>query len=260
MGVGLSEYRAAIGTFAAFAQRGRTKPKLQKAAKQGVEKNEQLEEKLDTNQLEGKCVSLDRWKTRSRSRNSGYRRKTSSFNRHDSRSKVFPLRSRSKSATRKRDSFENTAKAFREACTACKTKLLYEKWDRGRTKTRRTQTRQSKCCALEWKKSGDVESSIDTTSLHLLTCVAVSECISLEYAMSSIVLMLLVLSGIETNPGPPATCCSASQHFRRVNDTIRSAQQKFQSKITQNTLTQKIIEVDVAGTFELRLLLDAIDR
>ena len=66
--------------------------------------------------------------------------------------------------------------------------------------------------------------------------------------------MLLVRSGIETNPGPtsPAdsSCCNAFQHFKRVKNQMKKAQESFQSKVTQDTLTKKVIEIEETGISE----------
>ena len=65
--------------------------------------------------------------------------------------------------------------------------------------------------------------------------------------------MLLVRAGIETNPGPTiptsSVCCNAYQHFKRVKNTIEKTQNNFQSKATQETLTNKVIEIEETGNF-----------
>ena len=73
--------------------------------------------------------------------------------------------------------------------------------------------------------------------------------------------MLLIRSGIETNPGPTngddSPCCNASQHFNRVKNTIAKAQNNFKSKVTPDTLSKKVIEIEETGndlTFNLLLL------
>ena len=89
--------------------------------------------------------------------------------------------------------------------------------------------------------------------LHFLTFLAASECVMLERALFAIVQMLLVRSGVETNPGPTTTpagsssCCNASQHFNRVKNTIAEAHNNFRSKVRQDTLTKKVIEVEETG-------------
>ena len=93
--------------------------------------------------------------------------------------------------------------------------------------------------------------------LHFLTCLAGSECFMLEVTLFTIVQMLLVMYGIETNPGPTtpisSACCNASQHFNRVKNTIREARNKFCSKVAQDTLTKKVIEVDETG-YHLKII------
>lgn len=87
--------------------------------------------------------------------------------------------------------------------------------------------------------------------LHFLTRVVASECLLLLQAFFTIVQMLLVRAGIETNPGPTrptsSACCNAYQHFRRVENTIKRANDNFQSKATQDTLTKKVIEIEETG-------------
>ena len=72
--------------------------------------------------------------------------------------------------------------------------------------------------------------------------------------MIAVIQMLLVRSGIETNPGPTTTeddspCCNASQHFNRVKNTMAKAQNNFQSKVTQDTLSKKVIELEETGDY-----------
>ena len=94
---------------------------------------------------------------------------------------------------------------------------------------------------------------IKPSQLHFLTCLAASECFMLEATLFTIIQMLLVMSGIETNPGPtPPTssaCCNASQHFNRVKNTITEAKNKFRSKVAQDTLTKKVLEVEETGNY-----------
>ena len=67
--------------------------------------------------------------------------------------------------------------------------------------------------------------------------------------------MLLVRAGIETNPGPTtisstsSPCCKAYQHFRRVKNTIEKAHENFKSKVTDETLTKKVIEIEETGRY-----------
>ena len=78
-------------------------------------------------------------------------------------------------------------------------------------------------------------------------------CSKLEFAFSSIIKILLVRSGIETNPGPPTTtttttwCCTASQQFNRVKRKITEVQGSFQSSVGRDTLTSAVIEIEESG-------------
>ena len=76
----------------------------------------------------------------------------------------------------------------------------------------------------------------------------------LEQAIFTIVQMLLIRSGVETNPGPTtptssSSCCNASQHFNWVKNTIAEAQRSFRSKVTQDTLTKKVLEIEETGNY-----------
>ena len=94
---------------------------------------------------------------------------------------------------------------------------------------------------------GDVGGS----QFDFLISVVASETLLLEQAIFTIVQMLLVRAGIETNPGPTSptssACCNAYQHFRRVENTIEKTQKNFQSKATPDTLKKKVIEIEETG-------------
>ena len=85
----------------------------------------------------------------------------------------------------------------------------------------------------------------------LFTRLASSNLSLFESVVFSIIQMLLVMSGIETNPGPtnPANlqCCNAVQHFNRVKKAITGAQKIFASKLSADIITRKVIEVDETG-------------
>ena len=78
--------------------------------------------------------------------------------------------------------------------------------------------------------------------------------VKLEFAISGIIQMLLVLSGIETNPGPASatdtTCCNAGQHVNRVKKVIADVQNNFRSKVGPDTLTKPVIEIHEAGKWK----------
>ena len=89
---------------------------------------------------------------------------------------------------------------------------------------------------------------IEATELCYLTSAAFSGYFLLEQAIFTIIRMLLVRSGVETNPGPTSqTCCLAYQHFKRVKNTIEKAQNNFNSKVTGDTLKKKVIEIEETG-------------
>ena len=84
----------------------------------------------------------------------------------------------------------------------------------------------------------------------------------LEFAIAGIIRMLLVMSGIETNPGPanppgsgPAsasdtTCCNAGQHVNRVKRVITDVQKNFRTKVGPDTLTKPVIQIHEAGKWK----------
>ena len=78
--------------------------------------------------------------------------------------------------------------------------------------------------------------------------------VKLEFAISGIIQMLLVLSGIETNPGPASatdtTCCNAGQHVNRVKRVIADVQNNFRTKVGPDTLTKPVIEIPEAGKWK----------
>ena len=89
---------------------------------------------------------------------------------------------------------------------------------------------------------------IEATELCYLTSAAFSGYFLLEQAIFTIIRMLLVRSGVETNPGPSSqTCCLAYQHFKRVKNAIEKAGNNFNSKVTDDALKMKVIEIEETG-------------
>ena len=78
--------------------------------------------------------------------------------------------------------------------------------------------------------------------------------IKLEFDIFGLVQMLLVMSGIETNPGPAtgtnSSCCNTSQHFNRVKRVIADAQSNFRTKVSADTLTKPAIDIHEAGEWK----------
>ena len=78
--------------------------------------------------------------------------------------------------------------------------------------------------------------------------------IKLEFDIFGLVQMLLVMSGIETNPGPAtgtnSSCCNTSQHFNRVKRVIADVQSNFRTKVSADTLTKPAIEIHEAGEWK----------
>ena len=91
----------------------------------------------------------------------------------------------------------------------------------------------------------------DESKKRFFICLAVSKYLALERALTAIIQMLLIMSGIETNPGPATEnsgpCCNASQHFNRVKNSIKKNKNNFQSKIVPGSLSKKVIAVEETG-------------
>ena len=193
--------------------------------------------------------SLDGRKTSDNREHVGRRSKTLNERKLRNRSRQQPaFRTRSQSHGKRR---KRNVESFNSSCISCKTKLFDEKWQRGRS-------HQGEKCQGSHRDQGcspdaeRVTRYIGATELHFLTSAG---CLLLEQAIFTIVHMLLMRSGIETNPGPTtptsSSCCNASQHFNRVKNTIVEAQKSFRSKVTQDTLTKKEVEIEETGMFYL---------
>ena len=263
----MSEYRAAIGAFAWIAVNAgfhwRSKAKQKKSRKPKVVGGKERCEKgrssysdqvkKSDQQVKKRSRSLEGSRTRQRSRKIGQRSKTSDqMEQRERHSQRLSYRTRSQSNEKKRKKILDAAfdDSFKDSCVPCKTELFDQKYQRGRTRKREHQDRQ--CCSPHagedpTKKTRDIEA----TKLHFLTSVVASGCLLLEQAIFTVVQMLLVRAGIETNPGPTSptnpTCCNAFQHFKRVRNTIGKAKENFKSKVTQDTLTKKVIEIEETG-------------
>ena len=236
MGIGLSEYRAAVGAFAWIAAstslRWRSKAKSKKSSRpRAVANKERSETKVisaNPVQIKKRSMSLDQCRTRERSKTVGRRSKTLNQREHGVRScKQVAFRTRSQSHVERGKKIPDAT--FKNSCIPCKTELFKEKWERGRSCKRLSQP-----CKGHFSHAG--EEPKRPVQLQFL-----------------IVQMLLVRAGIETNPGPTSptssACCNAYQHFRRVENTIEKAQNNFQSKTSQDTLTMKVIEIEETGKY-----------
>ena len=259
----MSEYRVAIGAFAWIAAnaglRWRSKSTKQKKSS-----------KLRAVGGEGKCekgtlsnpvhfkkrwISLDRCKTRSRSKTVGQRSQTLNQRgervRESSQQGGFRTRSQSHVRRRKRIPDANVD-SFKNSCIPCKTYLFDQAWQRGRNRERTGEKyKGDKHCSHVGEGPTNKTGDIGATQLIFLTSVAASRCLLLGQAIFTIIEMLLVRAGIETNPGPisptSSACCNAYQHFKRVKNAIEKAQNNFQSKATLETLTKKVIEIEETG-------------
>ena len=184
------------------------------------------------------AVSLDRRRQRSQSRVSGTRNRNLSLQSRRKPNLSVRLRGRS-SSTRREKSSDNTARRPKDACVQCKIDWLNHDWQRGRRRKRDRDLEQKSCCAEEVYSRA--------RNIHYLICSTALECMTIEFALASVVQMLLIRSGIETNPGP--SCCSASSHFKRVSNSIATAERSFQSRLTPSTLSDKNIEIVETGKY-----------
>ena len=184
------------------------------------------------------AVSLDRRRQRSQSRVSGTRNRNLSLQSRRKPNLSVRLRGRSSSKRREKSS-DYTARRPKDACVQCKIDWLNHDWQRGRRRKRDKDLEQKSCCAEEVYSRA--------RNIHYLICSTALECMTIEFALASVVQMLLIRSGIETNPGP--SCCSASLHFKRVNNSIATAERNFQSRLTPSTLSDKNIEIVETGKY-----------
>ena len=255
MGIGLCEYRAVVGAFAWIAVnaglRWRSRTKKQKSSKLrelGKEERCKRERSPNSDLLKKRCVSLDRWRTRDRIRNVGQRSQTLNERKERERRHVS-FRTRSQShAQRKRKNQEMTTGTFKNSCIDCKTKLFKERVERGRSAHHFREK-----CSHDYQRAGNKTRDIEQVQLQFLASAAASVCLLLEQAIFTIVQILLVRAGVETNPGPTSPssppCCNASQHFNRVKNTMEKAQRLFRTKVTQDTLTRKAVVIEQTGIF-----------
>ena len=139
MGIGLSEYRVAIGAFAWIAANAslhwRSKSKKKKSSRpRAVAGKERSEKGISANhvQFKKRWMSLDRCKTRDRSKTVGQRSKT--LNQREPRERSCKFRTRSRSHVKRTKKIQDvTVNAFKNSCITCKTELFSEKWQRGRS-------------------------------------------------------------------------------------------------------------------------------
>ena len=185
MGIGLSEYRVAIGAFAWIAANAglhwRSKSKQKKSSKlRPVGGKGKCEKGTSSNpvQFKKRWISLDRCKTRSRSKTVGQRSQTLNQRgervRESSQQGGFRTRSQSHVRRRKRVPDAN-ADSFKNSCIPCKTWLFDQAWQRGRRHERTGEKyKADKHCSHIGKgplnKTGDIGAA---TYLHFLTSVGI---------------------------------------------------------------------------------------
>ena len=247
MGIGLSEYRAAIGRFAGVAEKaGRGGKKKWKERNRGkrrnIEKREELKVKMpDQVKHSNRSGSLEGWRRRDESYDVEERSK--SLN-QKSKIRSGAPRQQTQSrcpAPRRKEKNVITDDIFKNACIACKTEMFGQKWQRGRTR----KADEEKLCPHAHTNRGTFEIS----QLKTFICLAISVWLTFERALFVVVQMLLIRSGIETNPGPTdennSICCDASQHVKRVKSN-------FRAKLEQDTINRTVIKAEDTGIYEKR--------
>ena len=150
--------------------------------------------KEDKNE-KSKWGSRDRWKTRYKSKNI-VQRSISSNPRKSAKSHSHVPQRRSTFLSLIIDTFKNVC-----VSQSFQSSLAHHMFQRSKTKECNEQNCQE--IHLEkWAKGGSTK-RIQPNILHFLTTAAAVQCFMLERVIAAIVQMLLVRSGIETNPGPP---------------------------------------------------------
>ena len=258
MGVGLCQYRAAIGGFAWIASNARlhwSRSSRQRKSSRVINEvgGEERSRKValsNINKFKKSWGSVNRWKTGPRSRFDGQRSKSlDQIGGKIGNSQSCRTRSRSHSPVQRRK--RNFDDAFKDSCIACKTHLF----DQNRQRSRNIAGKKCRGSPQDRHCEGPrnkMEESASPLQIRFLIQEMAARCFMLQWAASSIVQMLLIISGIETNPGPNlnpinSTCCNARQHFNRVENIIVQAQHSFQSKVTPDTLAKKVIEIEETG-------------
>ena len=217
--MGLGQYRAIIGRFAAVAlhlqlfHKTKTKHLKSKRVKEKKAATSPKEQLLKSDRFNRSCGSLDRWATTRKRRNSKQRSTTCSpQSKRDHIRKRSSARKRSQSCAKRRKLGPRLkTQDLKDACTRCRIDWVSQGFKRGRTRRAKAQIGRKQCCTLRESKKADIE----TRNLGIFTCMAVSECILMEVAVATVVQMLLIRSGIEMNPGNVILITSLSKHRHR---------------------------------------------
>ena len=208
----MSEYRAVIGRFAAVArhlqlyQKTKSKHLKSKRVKEKSGDTSPNEQLLKTARFNRSCGSLERWARRRRRSLSKQRSTTCGpQSKRDQIRKRSSARKRSQSCAKRREIGPSlNTQNLKDACTRCRIDWVSQGFQRGRRA--KTQIGRKQCCTLRSN-----ETDIETRNLRRFTCMAVSECVLMELAIVAVVQMLLIRSGIETNPGNFILITSSSQ-------------------------------------------------
>ena len=249
----MSEYRVAIGVFAAVATKAslpwRSKAKQKQKTKRLGKKERRVKREEGCFQGGKRCVSLDRQNPWVGSK--PIERRSQTLNDKERGGLPYSCRSRSPSNKRKTKR-DKSVKSFTKYCIDCKTTVVDKGGQRGRRRERMRQECATTPCREHYSlDSSEVVLKTEDKISNFLTCTAAYECFLLEQAIFTVVQMLLLQAGIESNPGPtnPTECCNTSQHFNKVRNVIAEAQRSFKSKVAQDTLTKKVVDIQETGSF-----------
>ena len=268
----MSEYRAAIGRFAGIAKKascsGKRKWKRPKLANMGKIKSEETHLEKQKPIKSRRSRSLGSKKSEAPScdlgRRSGSLRNQTEAKSPDSPGSAVRVESPNPNQRRQEKAKKINDGIFKTACISCKT----DWFDQLRKRGRAAKTLKNNVCPHANKNQRAADCRTEEQKVKLFACFAISVWFTLERAVTAIVQMLLVRSGIETNPGPTnesnsdnssnetkagptnennTICCNASQHFNRVKNRIAKTQKNFESKVLPDTLSKKVIEIEETG-------------
>ena len=201
----MAEYRAAIGGFAAVTLHLQSYQRRKKRSVKATHTNEPRVTKKKPREEDGfkhdkydrGWGSLDRWKTKGGGNHNQRSITLCPRLKPEGIKRIIPsLRERSQSCARRREGASGLSN-LKDACNVCKTEWVIQGGQRGRPRKESRRMDLSPCC----KTSGENPKKIEEVPLRLFTCLAVSECLLTELALATVVHILLIRSGIETNPG-----------------------------------------------------------
>ena len=208
VGKSLCDFSATPGAFAYTA----ANPSLCHSTKLKQHKSKRANEE-DRNK-KSKWGSLDRWRRRNKSKVVAKRRKSSNQKREGTKSERHVPRRRSTYLGLVIDTFKNVSVFFQSS-------FAHQMFQRSKAKESNGQN----CQEIHFDKcaKGGPTKRIQPKLLHFLTAAAAVQCFMLEHA--AIIQMLLVRSGIETNPGPPTP--AVRYHWQNIYFLVQNIFQDY---------------------------------